>query len=349
MFNFAYPNLLYLLLLVPVVYGLFYLARLARRRKLRVFGNPLVLKSLMPTASPYKPYIKIVLELIALTALVVAIARPRSGEKDEMEDTKGVEVMIAFDVSRSMLASSNDDPAGISRLNRAKHILDRIIDKLDNDKVGLIIFAGDAYTQLPLTTDFVSAKMYINSLDPSMIQAQGTAIGDAIGLALNSFTTDETIGKAIVLITDAEDHEGNAIEMAKQAAKRDIQVDVIGIGSAKGNPIPLDSRGTYLKDYEGKVVTTALNPQAAQEIAEAANGVYINGSSSSAVSELTESLDRLQQGDLRHVTYKASAEQFPIFGWIALIFLVADIFVLDREIGWLKKINFFTKKNTPKQ
>ncbi|MDE5573823.1 MAG: VWA domain-containing protein [Muribaculaceae bacterium] len=348
MFNFAYPTLLYLLLLAPALYGLFYLARLARRKKLRKYGNISVLKPLMPHASPYKPYIKITLELIALVALVFALARPRAGEKEAQEDTQGIEVMIAFDVSRSMLASSNDDPAGISRINRAKYILDRIVDKLDNDKVGLIVFAGEAYTQLPMTTDFVSAKMYINSLSTDMIQSQGTAIGEAISLAMRGFTSDETIGKAIILITDAEDHEGNAVEMAQAAAKRNIQIDVVGIGSTNGNPIPLDNRGTYLKDIEGNVVTTALNADAATEIAHATDGIFINGASGSAISDLTESLDRLEKGDLKHVTYKASAEQFPVFGWIALIFLIVDIFILDREIGWLTKFNFFTKTESKK-
>lgn len=344
MFNFAYPHLLYLLLLIPVVYFLFYLARAARRRKIKDFGQPEVLAPLMPEVSPYKPYIKIALQLLALLCLVIAIARPRSGEKEDIEDSKGIEVMIAFDVSRSMLASSNDDPAGISRLDRAKHILDRLVDKLDNDKVGLIVFAGEAYTQLPLTTDLVSAKLYLNSLSPNMIQTQGTAIGDAIGLAMSSFTADETTSKAIILITDAEDHEGNTQDMAQEAAKRGVQINVIGVGSPKGNPIPLDKRGTYMKDYQGNVVTTALNESLAAEIAKTGNGVYVNGASSSALGAVKDSLDHLEKGDIQHIVYKASAEQFPIFAWLALMFILADIFMLDRAIRWLKKYNFFSEK-----
>lgn len=343
MFNFAYPHILYLLLLLPVIYGLFYWARVTRRRKLRRYGNPAMLRHLMPEVSPYKPYVKITLQLIALTALIIALARPRSGQKEDIENTKGIEVMIAFDVSRSMLASSTDDPGGISRLDRAKHILSRLVDKLDNDKVGLIVFAGEAYTQLPLTSDFVSAKMYLNSLNTDMIQTQGTSVGDAIALAANSFSPDPTINHAIILITDAEDHEGNAVEMARDAAKRGIQVDVLGIGSPKGNPIPLDKKGTYMKDREGNVVTTALNESAAQQIAQAGDGIYVNAASSGVLGDLSDKLDELEKGDIRHIVYKTSAEQFPIFGWIALLFLVADIFILDRKIGWLSKINFFSK------
>lgn len=344
MFNFAYPHLLYLLLILPVIYLLFYWAQVARKHKIKKFGQPAVLEPLMPERSPYKPYIKIILQMIAILALIIAIARPRSGEKEDVEDSRGIEVMIAFDVSRSMLASSNDDPRGISRLDRAKHILDKLVDKLNNDKVGLIVFAGEAYTQLPLTTDYISAKMYLNSLSPNMIQTQGTAIGDAIGLAMNGFTSDETMSKAIILITDAEDHEGNADEMAKEAANKGIQINVIGVGSPKGNPIPLDNQGTYMKDREGNVVTTKLNESVAASIAKTGNGIYVNGAQSSALNTLEDSLDRLEKGDIQHIVYKASAEQFPVFGWLALIFLIADIFVLDRAIRWLNNYNFFTKK-----
>ena len=205
------------------------------------------------------------------------------------------------------------------------------------------MFAGEAYTQLPLTSDYVSAKMYLNSLNTEMIQTQGTSVGDAIALASNAFSPAPTINPAIVLITDAEDHEGNAVDMAREAAKNGIQVDVLGIGSPKGNPIPLDKRGSYLKDNSGNVVTTALNEEAARQIAEAGNGVYVNAASSDALGELTDKLDELEKGDIRHIVYKTSAEQFPIFGWIALVFLIADIFILDRKIGWLRKINFFSK------
>lgn len=346
MFSFANPGLLYLLLLVPVMVGLFLLARMARKRKLERYGNLSILASLMPDASVYKPWIRLTLQLIALSALVIAVARPRFGEKEETERSEGIEVMIAMDVSRSMLASSSDDPSGISRLERAKYILSRLIDKLGNDKVGLVVFAGEAYTQLPITTDFVSAKMYLNDITTDMVPSQGTAIGTAIGMALNAFTPDPETGKAIIVITDGENHEGNAVEMAQQAKDRGVQVDVIGIGSTKGAPIPINqSKGEFLKDYNGQVVTTALNENMAREIAAAGDGVYISGVSSSALNELTTQLDNLQKSELTHVTYKASAEQFPVFGWIALVFLVIDIFVLDRKISWLKSINFFTKEN----
>ena len=332
--TFAYPYLLYLLLLVPIVFGLWYWARIARRAKLRRYGQLKHLQHLMPEASKYMPAVKITLELLALASLIVAVARPRAGEKEEVESTSGIEVMIAFDVSRSMLASSTDDPNGVSRLQRAKYILNRLIDKLDHDKVGLIVFAGEAYTQLPITTDFLSARMYLDEISTDMVPTQGTAIGTAINMCIHSFSPDEDINKAIIVITDGENHEGDALEMAKYAKGLGIEVDVIGVGSLKGAPIPLDSsRGEFLKDNSGAPVTTYLNEGMAKEIASAGGGVYISGSGSKAVDQLVESLD--------HVTYKASAEQFPVFVWMAVILLVVDAFVMPRKIGWLKRFTFF--------
>lgn len=342
--NFAYPHILYLLLLVPALFGLFLWARARRAVKLRRFGRPEVLASLMPDASPYTPWIKIGLELLALTFIIIACARPRYGEKEQQETTNGIEVMIALDVSRSMNASSTDDPNGISRLNRAKFLLGKMVDAMDNDRVGLIVFAGESYTQLPITTDFVSAKMYINDINTDMVSTQGTAIGTAIGKAMNSFSPDEDINRAIIVITDGENHEGDAVDMARHAHEAGIQVDVIGVGSLKGAPIPINTaRGEYLKDYNGQPVTTALNEEMAREIAKAGGGVYISGSASNAVSELTDQLDLLQKSELKNVKYKASAEQFPLFVFLGLLLLIIDTFVLDRKIGWLKKYNFFTR------
>jgi Ca-activated chloride channel family protein len=340
--SFAYPTLLYLLLLIPVLFGLWYWARVARRRKLRVYGNPAHLEQLMPEASKYKPAIKITLELLALAMLIVAVARPRAGEKEEVESTEGIEVMIVFDVSRSMLASSTDDINGISRLDRSKYLLGKLIDKLSNDKVGLIVFAGEAYTQLPLTTDFVSARMYLDEISTNMVQTQGTAIGTAINMAINSFSPDPDISKAIIIITDGENHEGDAVEMAKYAQSLGIEVDVMGVGSIKGAPIPLNRNGDFLKDENGTPVTTVLNEQMAKEIAQAGGGVYFNGGSSKALGNLVDQIDKIKKGDLQHISYKASAEQFL---WIALILLVIDALVLPTKIGWLKSITFFSRQS----
>ncbi len=344
MFDFANPHLLYLLLTCVAVAGLYALARAARRRKLRRFGRPEVVEALMPEASRYKPAIKIVLEVLALAALVIVLARPRAGQKEQEARVDGIEVMIAFDVSNSMLASSSDDPAGISRLDRSRLVLEKLIDRLHNDKVGLVIFAGDAKTQLPLTTDFYSAKMYLNELQPGMIANQGTDISMAIDMAMNGFSADEDTRKAIILITDSEDHEGEAIEAAKLAKENGIQVNVVGVGSAKGAPIPMPGRsGDYLRDMQGNVVTTTINEELGKQLAEAAGGVYVNAAASSALEDLENKLDSLEKSEFNRISYTARAEQFPTFAWLALILLVIDVLVLERKIGWLTHINFFTK------
>ncbi len=343
--DFAYPHLLILLLLIPIFVGLYVWSRISRRKKLQRFGKQHTIASLMPNASKYMPAINIILSMVALAALIIAIARPRGGEKEVSENRQGIEVMIALDVSRSMLASSNDDAKGISRLNRAKFLLSRLIDKLNNDRVGLIVFAGNAYTQLPMTNDFSIARLYLNEVSTDMVQTQGTDIGAAIRMAMNAFTPDPETRKAIIVITDSEDHEGSAVEMAKTASEAGIQVDVIGIGSLKAAPIPLNiNNGEFLKDSSGDVVMTLHNEAAAQEIAKAGKGIYINGSSNDAADKLKNHLDEIEKTDFGKAKYKSSAEQFPWFAWIALVFIVAQLFVLDRKIGWLQKINFFTKE-----
>jgi Ca-activated chloride channel family protein len=233
-------------------------------------------------------------------------------------------------------------------LRRAKLLLEKLVDRLDNDKVGLVVFAGEAKTKMPMTTDFYSAKMFINELEPSMILAQGTSISDALEMSINSFSQKEDVHKAIILITDAEDHEGQAVETAKEAAKKGIQVDVIGVGTSKGARIPLGKGSkSFMTDNEGNEVITAVDEKAAAEIAAAGKGIYVNGANPNALDKLSEQLEKLGKTELKNVSYKISAEQFPVFAWLALILLIADLLVIERKISWLKNVNFFSK-NTKK-
>ena len=339
MFDFANPTYLYLLALVPLCVLLFMAARASRRIKLRRFGRMASIEHLMPDTSRYTPAVKLTLQMFALVALVIVLARPRAGAKEQQETSAGIEVMIAFDVSNSMLASSTDRPDGVSRLDRARLLLEKLVDRLDNDKVGLVVFAGQSKMQMPLTGDFYTAKMYLNELSPSQIAYQGTSISSAIKMAMNGFSPAEDMHKAIILITDAEDHEGEAIETARLAAENDIQIDVIGLGTAAGNLLP------GFTDNEGRPVVTKLNEDLARQIAEAGDGIYVNGASPSALSDLSSQLDKLQKSEFRSISYTAGAEQFPTFAAIALIFLLIDLFVVDRKISWLRGINFFTKEN----
>ncbi len=338
MFDFAHPQYLYMLALVPGFVLLYLAARAARRAKLRRFGRPDVVARLMPDASKYTPAIKITLALIALASMVVMLARPRAGAKEQQETAAGIEVMIAFDVSNSMLASSTDRPDGVSRLDRARLLLEKLVDRLDNDKVGLVIFAGQSKMQMPLTSDFYTAKMYLNELNPSLIAYQGTDIASAIKMAMNGFSPAEDMHKAIILITDAEDHEGAAIDAAKLAAENGIQIDVIGLGTSTGAVLPGFSTA------EGAPVVTALNEKLADDIARAGDGIYVNGASPSALGDLESQLDKLQKSEFSTVSYTAGAEQFPTFAFLAFVFILIDVFIVNRKISWLKGINFFSKE-----
>lgn len=351
MINFANPELLYLLLLVPAIGLIYFLGRLTAGRRLKKFGNPAVIAHLMPERSRYMPAVKIVMELTALVFLVIALSRPfvlkteGDNNKTAKETTAGIEVMVCLDVSNSMLASSTDDPNGVSRLQRAKFILEKMVNAMVNDKIGLIVFAGDAYTQLPITSDYLSAKMYLNSITTDMVPTQGTAIGAAIQMAMNSFNPESKFQKAIVVITDAENFEDDAKAAASQAAKAGIQVDVIGIGSEKGMPIPLPEHpGEYFTYDNGEQVLTAFNPKVAQDIAKAGHGEYIDGSSNQAVAQLEEQLDKLSKTEYtRFGMPDNSLELYPIAIILALALLLVDIFLPYSKIKWLRNINFFTK------
>ena len=343
MFSFGNPEYLYLLLLLPVIVALYWFARRKRAKNLKIFGQQMIKEELMPDVSKYKPWIKLTLELIVLALVIVILARPRAGSKTEVTKVRGIEVMLCVDVSNSMLASSTDDPKGVSRMQRTKLVLDRVIDRLKDDKVGLIVFAGNAYTQMPITTDGVSAKMFLNEINTNMVPTQGTAIGAAIKMAMNSFTDNEKSQKAIIVITDGENHEDDAVTMAKNAKEKGIQVNVVGVGTVKGSQIPIGG-GQLMKDDSGNVVTTRLNETMAQDIATAGGGIYVSGNATDAVSTLDEQLQKLAKTDLKSVVYSQHNEQFPVFAWLALLFIVIDVFVVESKNSWLRKYNFFTKE-----
>lgn len=349
MISFAYPHLLYLLLLLPAVVGLFLLARYSRRRKLMRYGRPEVIESLMPEVSKYMPWVKMIISLLAIASLVIMIARPRATgglapDTSETKTSRGIEVLICLDVSNSMLASTTDNDGGISRLQRAKHILEKLIDKMTDDKVGLIVFAGDAYTQLPITSDYISAKMFLNSITTDMVPTQGTAIGSALEMAMNSFTPNDEMGKAIIVITDGENFEDNAVEAAKRAASAGVQVDVIGLGTTRGARIPVGKGNYMINPMTGEDVVTKLDEATASQIAKAGDGVYVNGGTNSAIDAVDKKMDELSKGEFERKSFSPQSEQFPIFAFISLILLVIYSLTVTRKISWLKKYRFFTKE-----
>lgn len=339
-FRFANPHILWLLLAVVALVVLFVVSRMGSHKSLRRFGDLRLLRPLMPGVSEGKLRLKFILQMLALVSLVIAAARPQFGSKLETVKKEGIEVMVCLDISNSMLAEDIQP----NRLERAKRMLSRLVDNLDNDQVGLIVFAGEAYTQLPITNDFVSAKMFLQSIDPRMVSLQGTAIGAAINLAVRSFTPNESSQKAIVLITDGENHEDDAKGAAQAALERGIHTHVIGIGSTQGALLPDDSgrSGSYRKDESGNPVTTRLDEQMAQEIALAGQGVYAHADASNgAIQTVCEALDSLQKSELESHVYADYDDKFIPFVWLALLFLLIDLFVLDKANALLQKVKIF--------
>jgi len=295
---------------------------------------------LMPNVSKFRPEIKFWLLEAALALLILMLARPQLGTKISHEKRNGIETLIALDVSNSM---KSEDVAP-SRLDRSKMLVENLVDNFTNDKVGLIVFAGDAFIQLPITSDYVSAKMFLQSIDPSMIASQGTNIAEAIHLAMNGFTQQEKIGRAIIVITDGEDHEGGALEAAQEAKKKGMRVFVLGVGSPKGSPIP-DGEGGYMKDNTGNEVMSALNEQMCQQVAQAGGGVYIHVDNTNiAQRKLNDELTKLQKGEISSILYSEYDDQFQAFGILALLLLILEICILESKNPLLKNIKLFKKK-----
>lgn len=341
MFRFEDPAYLYLLVLVPILALIRFYSYRNQKKRLRKFGDPDLLKELMPDVSRWRPSVKFWLLEAALTLMIVMLARPQMGTRISHEKRTGIETIIAMDISNSMLA----EDVVPSRLERSKMMVENLVDNFTNDKIGLIVFAGDAFVQLPITSDYVSAKMFLSSIDPSMIQTQGTDIATAISMATHSFTPEENIGKAIIIITDGEDHEGGATEAAEEAKKLGMRVYVLGVGSVKGSPIPVPGTGDYMRDNTGEVVMSALNEQMCREVAQAGGGAYIHvENNSSAQRQLDEELDKLEKRETESTIYSDYDEQFQAVGILALLLLLIEICIFDRKNPLLKNLSLFGNK-----
>ena len=344
MFTFAYPGVLFLLLLIPVMTVLYIISRIVRRKRIKKFGKPQAIRNLMPNYSPYKSNLRFVVAMIGLAAIIVAFARPWGGVKNQESSREGIEIIIAVDASNSMLASATGEENGPDRMRTAKLMLEKLINRLSNDRVGLIAYAGDAYTLIPVTNDYVSAKAFLNSIDPSLIPHQGTNIGAAINLAERSFSDKGDIGKAIILLTDAEELENpeGTLEEVSQAAKMGIQTDVIGIGSSPVT-IPSNNHGRMIDETTGEVVRTSLNEDLAIDIAKAGKGIYVNASNDDAIDELEKQLGGLKKAALEASFLVTHDELYFPFVIIAIIMLIVDFILTDKRNRWLDKINFFSK------
>lgn len=341
MFRFEDPQYFYLLLLVPLFVALFVYARFKSLRQMRLFGNKSLLLPLMPDRSPRKRLVKFILQLACFVLLVVMLARPQVGVGLSTSKSKGFEAVIALDVSNSMLARDMEP----SRLDAAKQMIAGMVDKMSNDRVGLIVFAGEAYTQLPITSDYISARMFLDAISPSMVSSQGTDIARAIRLAEKSFTQTKGVGKGIIIITDGENHEGGAEEAARQAAKDGYKIFIVGVGSEHGAPVPDPAHaGQYLHDENGQTVLSRLNTDMCKRIAREGHGQYIYlDNAVIANQKLMNALNQLEKKESSVATYNAYDEQFQWIALIALFLLMLDSCLLERKNRFFNKINLFRR------
>ncbi len=340
MFRFEDITYLYLLAVIPILALLRFMMTRAQKKRLKKFGDPQLVKQLMPDVSRWRPSVKFWLLQAALALIIVMLARPQFGTKISQEKRQGIETLICMDISNSMLAQDVTP----SRLDRCKMMVENLVDNFTDDKIGLIVFAGDAFIQLPITSDYVSAKMFLADIQPSMIATQGTDIALAISKAQNSFTQEEGIGKAIIVITDGEDHEGGAIEAAKDARKKGMRVYVLGVGSAGGAPIP-DGNGGYMKDRGGNTVMTHLNQEMCRQIAQAGGGAYIHvDNNSDAQRQLDNELAKLSKKETESTIYSDYDEQFQAVGILVLLLLIVELCLLECKNPLLKNVRFFKGK-----
>ena len=343
MFRFANIEMLWWLITIPVFVIAYVIYTKRKRRQLLEFGDQELMTQLMPDASKSRPVWKFSLLIVALALLIVAGARPQYGQKETTVKRQGIEVMVALDISNSMLA----EDVAPNRLDRAKQMLSKMIDNMVDDKVGLVVFAGEAFTQLPITCDYVSAKMFLNTITPSLIPTQGTAIGAALQTAITSFGAAESeAGRAIILITDGENHEDDAIAAAKKAQELGIQVFVVGIGKPEGSPIPKPGTNDYFKDRSGQVVVSRLNEEMCQQIAEAGKGIYVRcDNTNTAMRALQQGMEHIATAELESTVYADYNEQYQSFVLIALLLIAIEFFILSRKNHKLARMDLFGEKN----
>lgn len=339
MFRFANPHILYLLLMVPVAVALFIFAQVRRRRRLERFASSSLLAQLTPSASPARVRTKFILYTLAVVFLVLAAARPQVGSKLREEHQKGIEMMLVVDVSNSMLAEDFEP----NRLDRTKFAIDRVVESMKQDRIGVVAFAGEAQVQLPITSDYRMARAFARKLSPAMVRTQGTDLGAAIKLASMSFSSQSEGSRVMILITDGENHESDALEAAQAAAEKGIAIYTIGIGTPEGAPIMIG--GDYLTDENGDMVVSKLDEKMLQEIASATGGAYVRATKQSiGLKEIVDRLKELDESDLATTRFEAFDEQYQYPLAVALLLLLVEWLILDRRNPLLARFNIFGQK-----
>ena len=326
MINFANAQYLLLLLLIPFFFVIQAVVLHLRRRRIRKFGDESLVSMLMPSYAKAKVWLRLSLFSIGFMFFIIGLSRPQIGAKLKEYETKGAEIMIVLDVSNSMLAEDYSP----NRLERAKLAISRLVDKLRDDRIGLIVFAGNSFVQLPVTTDYVSAKMFLNSITTESVPVQGTAIGEAINTAVRSFSAQSEKSRVVIVITDGENHEDDPVDAARQAAEMGVRIFARCVGSPEGKPIPMD--GELLKDKEGTIVVTRLDEKVLQEVAAAGNGVYVRaGNSEFGLNPIIDDINRMEDEKYSSVVFEEYDEQFMYFLAIALFFFVVEMLIGDRR------------------
>lgn len=339
MFRFGSPYMLYLLALVPLLIGLYMLAMRARAKRIRRFGDPATVSQLIPDVSPRRLRMKFVLLLCAVTCMIFALARPQFGSKLKEVTNSGIELMLAVDVSNSMLAQDFEP----SRLERTKAAIMRLLGELGQDRVGLIVFAGDAYVQLPITSDYTTARMFVNQLKPDMVSRQGTAIGSAIELAANSFSSESEGSRVIILISDGENHEDDALAAAQAAAERGISIYAIGIGTPEGTFISIG--GEYIKDENGDMVVTKLDEMMLQKISILTGGAYIRATRQNiGLNDIVNKIKETDKKKFVSTIFDEYDEHFQYLIAAALILLLLEMFILGRKNRLLERFDIFDRR-----
>lgn len=348
MFRFANIEFLWLLCSIPVLIGAYILYTYHKRRQIAAFGDKALMSELMPNASKVRPALKFSILMVALTLLIIAVARPQIGVRETKDTQQGIEAMIAVDISNSMLA----EDVAPCRLDRAKQMISKLVDNMSNDRVGLVIFAGESFVQLPITSDYSSAKMFLGMISPELIRMQGTAIGAALDMCVEGFDDElSDAGRAIIIITDGENHEDDAVEAAQRAHAAGIHVIVVGIGTPEGTTIPIPGTASYIKDKEGNLVVSKLNEDMCRQIAEAGEGVYVHcDNTNTALRAIQKELENmnLAKGEFEGVEYKDYNEQFASFAIVALVLLIIEFFIFSRKNKTISKLDIFGEHKAKK-
>jgi Ca-activated chloride channel family protein len=346
MLRFAHIEVLWGLIFIPVMLLLFVLVSRWKKQAFARLGDRSIVSMMTPQVSFSRPWFKFILFLVAVTLLIIGAADPQIGSKMEEEKRKGADLVILLDVSNSMLAQDMVP----SRLENAKQAVAQLIDNLHNDRIGIVVFAGQAYVQLPVTTDYAAAKLFLSTINTNMVPTQGTAIGAAIDMGLRSFDFKDGTGKAMILITDGENHEDDAVEAAKNAAGKDVSINVIGMGSAEGAPIPIYLNGKqtgFHTDSTGKTVISKMSEDMCKEIAAAGNGAYVRATNANTgLNIVMDQINKLQRKTVDTKSFKDFEDRFEIFFAMAFLLLIVEFFVSNRKNLRLSGVKLFEVKKT---